>query len=360
MNFGRASHAFGAVLWTAQLALLLASGCSAKTTAKQSKPDASVADASVPDASPSLSEPAGPVVTGWQDTVDGFLCQHVAVERNCQDGWCSIPAGCFVMGSPETEFMRGMYTERLTAVTLTHSFEIAEHELTQEEWGRLVSVNPTGAGPDIQECIAPDCPVGHVSWFDAIWYANELSKRHNPPLAPCYDLQGCTGEPGTGLSCTDVVTVPGTTPYACEGYRLPTEAEWEYAARAGTRTAYYSGDITVTEHGVPDPNLEDIAWYAANADKTTHPVARKRPNQWGLFDVLGNCQEWVDESPVFSDPVGPLVDPTNSGVLLDNRVLKGASAGAWSDWLRAAGWDYMRPATRGQGTGFRLVRTLPQ
>jgi formylglycine-generating enzyme len=367
MRNGRDNHASRAIAWASWAALFLSMACGTKAGGRQSLVDASagdfghvdaaIVDAAVVDAGP--PEPAGPVITGWEDTVDGFLCHHVAVERSCQDGWCRIPSGCFVMGSPETEFMRGMYTERLTAVTLTHAFEIAEHELTQEEWGRLVSRNPSGPGPDLNECIAPNCPVGHVGWFDAAWYANELSKRHDPPLAPCYDLQGCSGDPSTSLDCNVAASVPSTS-YTCEGYRLPTEAEWEYAARAGTRTAYYSGDITVTEHGVPDPNLEDIAWYAANSGRSTHPVAQKRPNRWGLYDALGNCQEWVDERPIFNDPAGPLTDPTNSGATLDNRVLKGAFAVAWSDWLRVASRDYMPPSTRGQGTGVRLVRTLPE
>jgi formylglycine-generating enzyme len=346
--------------WVALLAIPLGVACGSKSVSRQSSVDAAIVDAAAADASSQLPlDPAGPIITGWEDTVEGFLCRHVAVERNCQDGWCRIPAGCFVMGSPETEFSRGMYDERLTAVTLTHPFEIAEHELTQEEWGRLVPRNPTGPGPYVNGCVSPDCAVGQVSWFDAVWYANELSKRHNPPLAPCYDLQDCTGEPGASLSCTSAITVPGT-PYACEGYRLATEAEWEYAARAGTRTAYYSGDITVTAHGVPDPNLEEIAWYAANSNKTTHPVAQKRPNRWGLFDMLGNSDEWVDERPIFNDPAGPLTEPTSSGAILDYRVLKGASARDWSDWLRVADWDYMTPGALGQGVGIRLVRTLPE
>jgi formylglycine-generating enzyme required for sulfatase activity len=178
-------------------------------------------------------------------------------------------------------------------------------------------------------------------------------------LAPCYDLQVCTGEPGASLNCTSAATVPGT-PYACEGYRLATEAEWEYAARAGTRTAYYSGDITVTAHGVPDPNLEEIAWYAANANKITHQVAKKRPNRWGVFDALGNMFEWVDERPIFNDRSGPLSDPTNSGATIDYRVLKGGRVDQWPSVLRAASWDYMPPATQAQGTSIRLVRTLPE
>ena len=150
-----------------------------------------------------------------------------------------------------------------------------------------------------------------MNLWEALRYANHLSEAHDPPRTPCYELSNCTGELGDGFRC-EAVEATSTSLYECEGYRLPTEPEWEYAARAGTRTAFYSGDITVKDAMVGasscyrDDNLDPIAWYCDNSGNSTHPVARKEPNGWGLFDVLGNAMEMTT-----STPVGPIsVMPT--------------------------------------------------
>jgi hypothetical protein len=117
-----------------------------------------------------------------------------------------------------------------------------------------------------------------------------------PPLAPCYELTVCQKELGRGMFCAGFRTTAATL-YACEGYRLPTDAEREYAARAGTRTAFYTGDITErdTEDCGADPLLSRIAWYCANAKGQTHPVEQLEANGWGLFDMAGNALEWVND-----------------------------------------------------------------
>ena len=195
-------------------------------------------------------------------------CVHPEVVADCDDGWCKIPAGCFIMGSPEHEWGRALYQEDQVAVTLTRSFEIGQYEVTQREWGSRDLTNPSGRIPDGRgDCLEPDCPVGNVTWFEAVAYANLLSEEHG--LEPCYALHDCINEPGQpgdwGMVCSSV-TAAAPTIYECEGYRLPTDAEWEYAARAGTRTAFYSGPITCYEDPLsfacrPDPALERIAWY---------------------------------------------------------------------------------------------------
>jgi sulfatase modifying factor 1 len=340
---------------------LLLSGCRGKAEEPDAAPPAEVL------------EPAGPEIEGWEESsIDGVTCRHPAVVADCAGGWCRIPAGCFIMGSPETEPWRGESTEIPTAVTLTHPFEIGQHELTWREWEALVARRPEKPEPvvtRIATCAEPACPVLWTTWFEALAIANLMSERHEPPLAPCYELSGCEGELGGGMRCT-AVALTATSLYDCEGYRLPTEAEWEYAARAGTRTAYYSGDISTSNESVaaeyePDPSLEPIAWYYNNSGDRTHPVGKKRPNRWMLFDMLGNVLEWTSDQVTFQpDPAGPLIDPTTDIALTtkfpsDSRVSKGGYAAGPRSALRAASRSYWSSDSNGAGFGLRLVRTLP-
>jgi formylglycine-generating enzyme required for sulfatase activity len=264
--------------------------------------------------------------------------------------WVRLPAGSFTMGSPTLEPCRGG-DEIEHRVTLRKALRVWPTEVTQTMFESLMGYNPATFGPNGMQpsCTSGSCPVEEVTWHEATAYCNALSASESSPR--CYV---CTGK-GRQVRCGLVPKYAGPAFPACPGYRLPTEAEWEYAYRAGSVSAFYNGEGV--HCGQPSSTADAIAWHKGNASGSTHPVATKLPNSWGLYDMAGNVWEWTNDwggelsAKAVVDPVGPA-----KGLM---KVMRG---GSWSEALefgRAANRGGFWTEARGNYVGFRCVQTAP-
>ena len=219
-----------------------------------------------------------------------------------------IPAGEFMMGSPGTESDRSD-DETQHGVSITKPFYLGVTEVTQEQYQKVMGTNPS-------EFKGAQNPVEKVSWAEAVEFCGKLSAM------PAEKTAGHV-------------------------YRLPTEAEWEYACRSGTTTAYGFGDDA--------SRLGDYGWFDGNSDSSTHPVGEKKPNAWGLYDMHGGVYEWCQDW-YGAYPSGSATDPTGatSGSF---RVYRGGSWFLSARFCRSAYRFRHAPGDRFSVLGFRVLRS---
>ena len=245
----------------------------------------------------------------------------LSAEEPLSNEMLRISGGTFIMGSPATEAGRSPNEGPQRQVTVS-SFYIGRFPVTQAEFEELMGANPSSFR-------GSNLPVERVSWFDAIEFANRRSVLSG--LEPVYIISG-----------QNVIWNR-----EANGYRLPTEAEWEFACRAGTQTPFHSGN-----------SIGNAGWHSGNSNNRTHPVGQREPNDWGLYDMHGNvlewCWDWLGTFPATAetDPIGPATGT--------HRVYRGGSWRFAAHQTRSAFRFGNHPHLRLDFIGFRLARNASE
>jgi formylglycine-generating enzyme required for sulfatase activity len=273
-----------------------------------------------------------------------FILVFLAYSVSADDNFVLLRGGSFVMGSHAHErgHTRGETPHRVNL----HAFYMAKYQVTQKEYEEVMGSNPS-------IFMGSTLPVENISWFDALEYCNRLSLREG--LTPAYKID---------IKRIDLNNLNRATRWLvtwnreANGYRLPTEAEWEYAAKGGNGTP---GDFIF-----PGTNDHaEVAWYSGNSGGNTHPVGEKAPNKLELYDMSGNVWEWCWDwygdytATTPSNPTTAQTDPLGSSVG-SHRVIRG---GSWYDsagYIRSSARYFYVPSERSMGIGFRIVRSALQ
>lgn len=218
-----------------------------------------------------------------------------------------IPAGEFIMGCTDNDSSCEKEAKPAHKVIISKPFFIGKNEVTQGQWNKIMDSNPS----DFKKC-GENCPVENVTWERAQEFIKKLNEKEKT-----------------------------------QKYRLPTEAEWEYAAKSQTKTKYYWGDVVNA----------DYLWYWDNSEKTTHPVGEKKPNAYGLFDMSGNVWEWVEDyydETFYSS--SPTTDPINKKES-PYRSLRGGSYYNYANKMKPSWRSYNSPSTVKSYYGLRIAFT---
>jgi formylglycine-generating enzyme required for sulfatase activity len=277
--------------------------CGAPLTQQASQPEPAR-----PDVPPPGLQPAGQSGNAQPPTVNKTTVNSIGMKLTL------IPAGEFLMGSPDADSAASHREKPQHLVKISKPFYLGVYEVTQQQYEKVMGARPGQGESFVKE--GPDYPAVYVNHDDAVEFCRRLSKQE-------------------GME-----------------YRLPTEAEWEYACRAGTTTAHSFGD--------DEAKLGQYAWYVKNAwdigEEYAHRVGQKLPNPWGLYDMHGNVWEWCQDwygpygsQKVVSDPVGPAQG--------EYRVLRGGSFAIQASNVRSANRNNVQPVARYSIGGFRAART---
>ncbi len=250
-----------------------------------------------------------------------------------QKKYVTIKPGTFAIGAQEADASADKDSSKDVfggvKVTLTRPFMMKTTEVTHGEYYFVTGAPSTS----YDKTCGMECPVNAISWREALIYLNALSKKEG--LEPCYDMKADGAKWTKGLDCT--------------GYRLPTDAEWEFAARGGLEEPRYG-------------ELDDIAWHYDNSDNKPHPVGKKKPNAYGLYDMLGNSWEYVWDAESYKPYPEDVTDPILGGDSLEtlgqDRVCRGGSYGERAYAVRATVRFQMPASSGGDSYGFRPVRTV--
>ncbi len=311
--------------------------------------------------------PPGPLTIDWQPLPDWYEPHGGQYDHDLQPGQAlqvtgqyeprpeleielvPVSAGAFVMGSPEWEmgYDPPFFTDPLRPdhegpqheVTLTRDLLVSIHEITRAQYESVTGTDPTFFSG------SPNLPVETVTWLQALQFCNALSAAEG--LTAAYEIVGFTAS---------------WDPDA-DGYRLPTEAEWEYLCRGERPEAFCFGEFTVLGEGLDparDPVLDRVGWYWSNTGGFSTgmplPVGSKLPNAYGLYDMHGNVDEWVwdrYDPDYYSE--SPLVDPQGPAVG-NERVLRGGSYASYAQGCRSASRAHLDPTVGTRSVGFRVVR----
>jgi len=287
--------------------------------------------------------------TEMGDGVKTETCSNCSETRNTEailaSGLVQIPGETFTMG-PDISNYDAEFNVTLSA------FKMSKYAVTQDLYQAVMGNNPsyfnggpTGVEDDLPREPAEGetqgrRPVETVTWFDAVEFCNKLSTREG--FTPVYTITERT--PATGYPITAAAV---TADWTASGYRLPTEAQWEYACRAGTTTNWYFGD--------DETKLEEHAWYITNANYMTHEVGKKTPNAYSLYDMLGNvwewCWDWMGEYPTTAK-----TDYTGA----ESGTFRTRRGGGWlsndTSYTHSAFRSNGNPVSGDDGIGFRVVR----